>query len=267
MNKIGKHVGIGIVTCNREQFLENLLQSLPSDHYTAVVNDGDILGWNDIEHSRIDNYTYNPENLGVGKSKNILFRILMNKGFEHIFIIEDDMIIKDQDVFNKYVEASEVSGIKHLMFGYHGPANKSNGNPFPRFKVPYNKEVELAFNYHCVGSFCYYHHSVLSDVGIFDEQYNNAWEHVDHSYMIAKAGYIPGYWYWTDLANSCDYIGEQACSEDNSTIRPRADWQDNIVTGGKHFVSKHGYPPVGVPNVDKEVIYSNIKEIRNKYGK
>ena len=266
MNKIGKHVGIGIVTCNREQFLENLLQSLPSDHYTAVVNDGDILGWDDMEHSKVDNYVYNPENIGVGKSKNILFRILMNKGFEHIFIIEDDMIIKDQDVFNKYVEASEVSGIKHMMFGYHGPANKRLGKPHPRFKVPYNKEVELAFNLHCVGSFCYYHHSVLSDVGIFDEQYNNAWEHVDHSYQIVKAGYLPGYWFWPDLANSYDYIGEQACSNDNSVIRPREDWQSNIKEGADHFVSKHGYAPGWVPNVKKEEIYPKIIDIKKKYG-
>ncbi len=261
------NIGIGIVTCNREQFLENLLKSLPEKLYTVVVNDGDILGWDDIEHSRIDDYHYNAENLGVGKSKNILFRKLMEKGFEHIFIIEDDMLIKDKEVFNKYIEASEVSGLKHLMFGYHGPANKQSGHPIPRFKVPYNKELQIAFNLHCVGSFCYYHRSVLDNVGIFDEQYNNAWEHVDHSYMIAKAGYIPGYWYWPDLANSYDYIDEQACSEDNSTIRPRKDWQDNIVTGGRYFVSKHGYPPVGVPNLSAKEVYENIKKIRNNYGK
>ena len=260
------NIGIGIVTCNREQFLDNLIKSLPEDVYTSVVNDGDILGWDDMEHSKVDYYHYNVENLGVGKSKNILFRKLMEKGFEHIFIIEDDMLIKDKEVFNKYIEASQVSGIKHLMFGYHGPANKHQKRPVYRFKVPYGKELQIAFNLHCVGSFCYYHKDVLDEVGIFDEQYNNAWEHVDHSYMIAKAGYIPGYWYWPDLANSYDYIDEQACSEDNSTIRPRTDWQNNIVTGAKHFVSKHGHPPVGVPNLPLTEVYENIKTIRKKYG-
>ena len=261
------NIGIGIVTCNREKFLDNLLKSLPEDIYTAVVNDGDILGWDNMKYNKVNDYHYNVENLGVGKSKNILFRKLMEKGFEHIFIIEDDMLIKDTNVFNAYINAAEVSGIKHMMFGYHGPANKSNGKPYPRFKVPYNKEVELAFNLHCVGSFCYYHKDVLDDVGIFDEQYNNAWEHVDHSYMIAKAGYIPGYWYWPDLSNSYDYIDEQACSEDNSTIRPRTDWQNNIVTGAKHFESKHGCLPVGVPNLPLTEVYENIKQIRKKYGK
>lgn len=260
------NIGIGIVTCNREQFLDNLIKSLPEDIYTAVVNDGDILGWDDMEHSKVDYYHYNVENLGVGKSKNILFRKLMEKEFEHIFIIEDDMLIKDKEVFNKYIEASQVSGIKHMMFGYHGPANKRLDKPHPRFKVPYNKEVEIAFNLHCVGSFCYYHKDVLDDVGIFDEQYNNAWEHVDHSYHIVKAGYLPGYWFWPDLGNSYDYIDEQACSNDNSVIRPREDWQNNIKEGAEYFVSKHGYAPGWVPNVKKEEIYPLIKDIRNKYA-
>ena len=124
------NIGIGIVTCNRDKFLDNLIKSLPEDIYTAVVNDGDS---SDMEHSKVDYYHHNTENLGVGKSKNILFRKLMEKGFEHIFIIEDDMLIKDKEVFNKYIEASQVSGIKHMMFGYHGPANKRLGKPHPRF--------------------------------------------------------------------------------------------------------------------------------------
>jgi GT2 family glycosyltransferase len=260
------NIGIGIVTCNRDEFLDNLIKSLPEDIYTVIVNDGDVMSWEHIEHEKINDYHYNAENLGVGKSKNILFRKLMEKGFEHIFIIEDDMLIKDKEVFNKYIEASQVSGIKHMMFGYHGPANKRLGKPHSRFKVPYNKEVEIAFNLHCVGSFCYYHKDVLDDVGIFDEQYNNAWEHVDHSYQIVKAGYLPAYWFWPDLANSYDYIDEQACSNDNSVIRPRGDWQNNIKEGAEYFVSKNGYAPGWVPNVKKEEIYPLIKDIRNKYA-
>ena len=260
------NIGIGIVTCNRDEFLDNLIKSLPEDIYTVIVNDGDVMSWEHIDNKKVNDYHFNGKNLGVGKSKNILFRKLMDKGFEHIFIIEDDMLIKDKEVFNKYIEASKVSGIKHLMFGYHGPANKSEGKPNPRFKVPYNKEVEIAFNLHCVGSFCYYHKDILDEVGIFDEQYNNAWEHVDHSYQIVKAGYLPGYWFWPDLANSYDYIDEQACSNDNSVIRPREDWMDNIKNGADYFVSKNGYAPGWVPNVKKEEIYPLIKDIRDKYA-
>lgn len=260
------NIGIGIVTCNRDEFLDNLIKSLPEDIYTVIVNDGDVMSWEHIDNTKVNDYHFNAENLGVGKSKNILFRKLMEKGFEHIFIIEDDMLIKDKGVFDKYIHTAEVGGLKHLMYGYHGPANKTLHRPSPRFIVPYTDNVSVAFNQHCVGSFCYYESTVIEEVGLNDEKFNNAWEHVEHSYRISKAGYIPAYWNWPDVANSYDYIDEQACSEDNSTIRPRTDWQNNIVTGAKHFVSKHGHPPVGVPNLPLTEVYENIKQIRKKYG-
>jgi GT2 family glycosyltransferase len=288
MNKIG----VGIVTCNRYEFLKKLVYSLPQDRYDylTIVNDSDPSKETEADKAIERNirqigvaknnlaatkpgeflrgfYHRTGGNKGVGYAKNELFKNLQAQECDHIFIIEDDMLLTDKNVFDAYIKASKVTGLKHMMFGYHGPANKSNGKPVCRFKVPYNKELEIAFNLHCVGSFCYYHRDVLDEVGLFDSEYNNAWEHVDHSYMIAKAGYIPGYWYWPDLANSYDYITEQACSEDNSTIRPRADWQNNIIEGGKHFVSKHGFTPVGVPNKTLPEVYESIKHIRSLYGK
>ena len=253
-------VGIGIVTCNRKEFLTNLLASLPKDIYRVIVNDGEHI-FN--THNIINNET----NLGVGKSKNILFKHLLKKKFKHIFLIEDDMLIKDKGVFDKYIHTAEVSGLKHLMYGYHGPANKALHRPSPRFIVPYNDSVSVAFNQHCVGSFCYYDSAVLDKVGLNDEKFNNAWEHVEHSYRIVKAGYIPAYWNWPDVANSYDYIDEQACSEDNSTIRPRADWQQNIQDGAKYFYAKHLYFPTTIPDTPQQELYDKIIDIKHQYGK
>lgn len=252
-------VGIGIVTCNRKEFLENLLESLPKDIYRVIVNDGEHI-FN--THNIINNET----NIGVGRSKNILFKHLLEKKFKHIFIIEDDMLIKDKGVFDKYIHTAEVSGLKHLMYGYHGPANKTLHRPSPRFIVPYTDNVSVAFNQHCVGSFCYYESTVIEEVGLNDEKFNNAWEHVEHSYRISKAGYIPAYWNWPDVANSYDYIDEQACSEDNSTIRPRADWQKNIQEGAMYFHAKHFYFPTTVPNTPQQELYDKIIDIKKQYG-
>lgn len=261
-------IGIGIVTCDRKDFLYELVVSLNSKYfdYLAVVNDGKESDIFNIDI--IDYYHHNEKNIGVGKSKNILFKKLLDEGCDHIFIIEDDLIIKDNNIFKKYIQTSKISGLKHLMFGYHGPANKYHGAPDSRFCVPYNKDwsINVAFNRHCVGAFCYYHRSVLEDVGLNDEEFLNAWEHVEHSYRIVKAGYLPGYWFWPDVKDSVNYIDEQACSEDNSTIRPRKDWNENIIKGAHHFKEKHGYLPVGVPDKDKTEIYNSIKQIREKFG-
>ena len=255
-------VGIGVVTCNRPQFLKRLLHSLRYCNWAelVVINDGDPI--------EADGYNYfiqnNEHNIGVGKSKNKAMEHLLDLGCDYIFIIEDDMVIEDDAVFQAYIDAHLETGISHFMFGYHGPANKNNisgGDPCPRKVIEYPGGIRIALNQHCVGAFCFYTRQCLLDVGLNDEDYNNAFEHVDHSYMLSKKGYCPPYWWWADIADSTDYIEEQECSEKSSSIRPRADWQSNIVEGFKIFEAKHGITPVEVPNTTIDDVYEMLRDI------
>ena len=159
--------------------------------------------------------------------------------------------------------------MQHFTFGYHGPANRGNisgGQPKPRYTVDYG-EIKIAINAHSVGAFCYYTKEVLEKVGLIDEDYTNAFEHVDHDYRIAKAGYCTPYWNWPDLANSMDYLDEIECSERSSSIRPRADWQENIQRGALLFKQKHKYLPAWegcVPDTSKDEVVKFLKGIKNK---
>ena len=260
-------IGLGIITCNREDFYKECYDSVPLDivDELVTVNDGSELT-GDYPHSKIITHK---KNKGVGISKNEAMKYLLDKDCEHIFLIEDDIIIKDKNVFQKYIDTAAVSGIWHLMFGYHGPANKTQDHrkdPRPRAVTNYG-DHSVAMNQHCVGAFCYYHKGVLNNIGLMDEKFLNAWEHVDHSYQIAKAGLIPGMWWWPDVANSYDYLAEQACSEENSSIRPRSDWNDNIKTGADYFYSKNGYYPAQVPDSTNEQIENRLNFIKQNYSK
>ena len=141
-------IGVGIVTCNRPDFLVKLLDSISyrNDVEFVIVNDGgpiDIKGYN---YYIINNET----NLGVGKSKNKAMQHLLDKGCDYIFIIEDDMLILNDAVFEQYIKAHKKTGIHHFMFGYHGPANKngiSGGPPCPRLIVDYGDQ-KIALNQH-----------------------------------------------------------------------------------------------------------------------
>ena len=269
MNKIG----VGIVTCNRPTFLLKCLMSIPDNiQDIVVVNDGKDFADIDKLHKK-KNFTYfhNKQNIGVGRSKNKLLRYLLDSGCDHIFIIEDDIVVKDKDVFNEYIRARNKTGIQHFNFGYHGPANKggiSGGKPKPRFVVDYG-EVKVAINMHSVGAFCYYTKEVLEKVGLIDEKFINAFEHVDHDYRIAKAGYSTPYWNFADIANSCDYLEEIECSENSSSIRPRDDWQKNIQDGAKLFSEKHGYLPAwqnAVPDTSPDKVKEILKTIHKKHA-
>ena len=259
-------IGVGVITCNREEFCKKLIKSIPEVDAIVAVNDGHMYA--SRAYDGVGENAYNIKILhtkvgggeGVGKAKNKALQALLKQKCDYYFIIEDDMLIKNPDVFNAYIECSKATGLQHLMFGYHGPANKNNNGPNPRLIVDYGTS-KVALNLHCVGSFCMYTHRVLQEVGLMDEAYVNAWEHVDHSYLISKLGYIPGFWWWPDLANSYDYIDEQACSETNSTIRPRADWQKNIQKGAEHFYQKHKCFPVTVPDLTVDQVKLKLKEI------
>jgi len=264
-------IGIGIVTCNRHKFFLKCFRSIPNDYLLAVVNDGaDFEDINKLQEEKPFTYFHNNVNLGVGKSKNILFRYLLDSDCDHIFIIEDDIIVKDPSVFKKYIELRNITGIQHFNFGYHGPANRNNiskGPPTPRYVIDYGK-IQLAINANSVGAFCYYTKEVLQKVGLIDEDYTNAFEHVDHDYRIYKAGFGTPYWNFSDLANSYDYLDEIECSENSSAIRPRSDWMDNIKNGAKLFTEKHGYSPAWqnmVPDTPKEKVINFLKEIKKKY--
>lgn len=259
-------IGIGIVTCNRPEFFSRCYASIPEHlrEHVVIVNDGD---------TKLSPESYSPSvllnnetNIGVGKSKNRLFRELSAGGYEYFFIIEDDMLILDPSIFDKYIEAYKVTGIHHFMFAYHGPANKggiSKGTPQPRMTVRYNDKVAVTLNQHCVGAFCFYTRKSLKDVGLFDENYVNAFEHVDHSYKLAKKQYSPPYWWWADLANSTDLITEQECSENSSSIRFKDTWSENIQIGYRHFLNKNGVSPVEVPDTDEDVVVCILKLMKS----
>lgn len=265
-------IGIGIVTCNRPDFFLKCVLSMPKTATIVVVNDG--ANFEDIAklQEKINfHYIHNPTNIGVGKSKNKLFKYLLDQDCDHIFIVEDDIVVKDHKVFDEYIKARKVTGIQHFNFGYHGPANrgnKSKGAPQPRYIIDYGN-FKLAINMHSVGAFCYYSKEVLKKVGLIDENYCNAFEHVDHDYRIAKAGYCTPYWNWPDIANSYELLDELACSEESSSIRPRTDWKDNIMKGYEIFTKKHKYSPAwqnSVPDTEFIQLKKILKNIHAKHA-
>ena len=265
-------IGLGIITYNREDFYNKCIESVcpcPLDE-VVTVNDGEPYKTEPICGELIQH----KKNKGVGVSKNDALKHLIDKGCEHLFLMEDDIIIKNPQgegyrVFAEYIRAAHRSGLWHLMFGYHGPANKGRDGhgPVPRAGVQYDKDCEISFNNHCVGAFCYYHKGVIKNAGLMDETFKNAWEHVEHSYRIVKMGLLPAYWWWPDITGSCNYLDEQACSEENSSIRPRSDWIENIETGSKYFQKKHGYYPTTVPDTTLDQVKERLKRIKQSYSR
>lgn len=272
-------IGVGIVTYNRVEMLKTLLKSIAHCNWLdemIIVNDGDPIelnGYNWYLHQ-------NEQNLGVGKSKNIAMKYLLEKGCDHIFIIEDDMVILDDRVFDMYIEASKVSGIQHFNYGPGSPFNRvqkiqnydlhnrhlldQHSKPNPKLIINYG-EVKISLYEHTVAMFSYFSKKALEDVGLYDEDYYNAWEHVDHTYRFIKKGYHPPFWWFADIYESEKYLMEAPNAINDSTIANNTgQWEKNVLEGRELYKNKHGHYPNNPPPMTQSEVLFSIKQIYEK---
>lgn len=216
-------VGLGITTYNRPEYLQRCLEGV-SKHLEKVV---DVV-WVHDDHSRRKypkisyNYYKAPINKGVAASKNWLLRKLMEEECDYLFLAEDDIVPKSPKAITKYINLADISGIEHLMFAHHGKANEG--------KLAYRANgLDIYTN--PIGAWCLYTRQVIEVVGYFDEHFKNAWEHVEHTWRIAKAGYTTPWASCPDVTGSKRYLKEIPGSIDKSSIKDRKDHLDNIING------------------------------------
>jgi GT2 family glycosyltransferase len=264
-------IGLAIVTYNRPHYFTQCLEAVGLNRrdlsHIVVVNDGtpytgvSVPEWVN-EHIQLGH------NKSVGVAKNVAMRALLHAGMDHIFIMEDDMILKSPDIFRKYVETATSSGVFHLNYALHGPANKKPNSeiPNPRQIVDYG-DVKLVLYPHCVGAFSYFHKGVILNVGYHDERFKNAWEHVEYALRVIKKGLHPPFWWFADIENSSDYITEIPGSiGGGSSINHTPEWTSNMKRGAAWFKEKHGHIPVQLPDTPPEEVQNILTRIEQYYG-
>lgn len=276
---------VGIVTCNRPDFFYQCYNSIKNDSnidILAVVNDGK----EDVEVDTNTHYIKHPENKGVSISKNDLFRYALDQKAEHIFILEDDCQIVDSSIWNLYINASKQTGIKHFNFGPGSPWNrvqedpniignlslrhlaKQDTPPNPKLVVEYTTDIKIAMYTHIVGMFAYFHSSILEKVGLFDETFYNAWEHVEHTYRIIKAKKYTPFWWFADVQGSENYIKEAKEEKAKSSLAKSEDqFMKQTVDGLQHFYKLHNTVPSHIPPASKEEVIKLLKEIYDNRSK
>ena len=279
---MSEKIGVGISTVGRAANLKRLIESLDSCEIDflhvsedslvdrRVFGKGPYTKTDDIISKSRHKWFGSPSstNLGVGKTKNRSLKYLLEKDCDHIFLIEDDIYIKDPTVFEKYIQASKATGIQHFNFSQHGMMNKQwpQGNPDPKLHIEYaSSKITLPFYQHCVGAFSYYSRACLEEVGLMDEEYYNACEHLDHTYQIIKAGMHPPFWYFADIEDSWKYLGDEEWSLTQSTISSNPKHREIVDNADVVFYRKHGHLPGFTPLTDENVLVESLKEIKKNY--
>lgn len=304
---MSQKIGIGLVTCNAVEKLKQSSVTIPDLDHFVIVNDG--IPYDPSVYPSNAHVIQHDKNYCVAKSKNDAFRYLLDNGCEHIFIMEDDVLIRNVHVFEEYIRASEVSGILHLNYALQGPNNRKqpidllfteknffeklvntlagkkilaslakeisaqerkflleNSDPAPKMTVSYKNGVRIGLYHHCVGAFSYYRREVLEKTGLMDEHFKNAWEHVEHTYKVIRAGYHPPFWWFADISNSIDYLDNISDAIANSTIARNPQWKNNISEGEIYFKEKTGLKPVEIPIASAREVKRILKELEHKNG-
>lgn len=252
----GKKIGVGILTHNRPDYYWQCFEAVKKNandiDVKMVVNDGDGV------YVDCNGFTYSnhEHNLGISKSKNEILSYLIYNGCDYMFIVEDDILIKSPECFKQYIKHHEVSGIHHFCCGSFLP---SRGGSLKTFNYSnHNCSVDVYSN--CAGSFCFYTRESLLSVGMFDEKYWNALEHVDLTYRLAKAGYTTPFGFFADISNSKDLIASIGGEFNDSVVNKENN--KKVTEAFNYFKQKFGkgFPEVYESNLNEVEIY-----VKNKY--
>ena len=251
-------IGVGIITYNRPDYFEQCIARMPWHKIDEciVVKDG---GGASYSVGDSDNFYYHEyeENGGNCRSKNKAFEYLLEKGCKHIFLVEDDMLIKDENVFDRYIETAYRTGVYHLMF----------------LKVADNMDHKRAtidgldLHRNPQGSFMYALDSVIKHVGEWDTGFRNAFTHVDWTYRVAQKGLMPQFWWFPDVENSQELIEEIPGSTENSSITNKEKYNENWQKSAQYWMKKYGYFTNQIPDSTQDEVVERLNFLKKNYAR
>lgn len=235
MEFVPQKIGVGIITYNRPDYYKQVYESIPKNeiNFLVIINDGNN---SYVSPKDANLVVHNNKQLGVAASKNKALKELIKFGCEHLFIIEDDIIIKNPKVFQEYIKAANSTGIHHLC--YEKVAENGKNLKFVH-KQP--DGTKIGFYHNPQGAFMYINANLIKKLGYFDENYINAFEHIDFAYNLIQKKIAPPFWYFPDLYNSEEYLTDIVGSNENSSITNKDKYQENWQKSAEYFIKKWGH--------------------------
>jgi hypothetical protein len=248
-------IGVGIVTYDRpERFQEayNAIQSPFVDRYFHVKDGGAANYEDDYE-----NLWCLEENKGVGFCKNLIIENLLNEGCDKIFILEDDLLITNNEIWRYCIDFSDHTGLLHFNWNnYRSEDTLHHPAIFPKF--------DALISYNADANFSYFDKRFLEEIR-FDEQYVNAWEHVDVEYQGVLKGFLPAFRMFVSPTHLNRFM--RVNDGGTSSIVGRPLHQERIMEGYDHWIQKGNTPINELHPLSMEEFKVNMKAITEKYGR
>ena len=145
---------------------KEIYESLPADdHKDILIIRKDSMNFHD--KAKFKDITMKADN-SVAKSKNMILKHAQKNGYDYCFIIEDDVIIKDDRAFHKYTVLMDELDYPVLFYGYDN-RNRVLGNikPNPCFAIRVSDDREIYCSRNACSSVMAF--KISDDMRMFDE--------------------------------------------------------------------------------------------------
>ena len=235
-------IGVGLLTYNRKDLFKQLFDTVKSIDYIdeiCIVKNKDI-NYGEMFDNLPSNVRYInvKDDLGIGYCKNQALIHLLETKCDHIFLIEDDIKIKNSEVFKVYIDTAKAFNLEHLNF-CRAYDNITKQYLFPYLRMTIDGHSIEFFKRLC-GDFQYFTKTALYAVGIFDDQhYVNALEHAEHTYRLIINNMYSPYGAFADIANSTEYLEDLGVT--TSIIHNDNLYNTRLITAINSFKQKYGY--------------------------
>lgn len=252
-------IGVGIVTYNSEDYYKALYESLPFDRFNTLVT---VNGGKKYKDTYKGNWIQHSENVYPSVCRNDCINFLLQRSCEHIFIIEDDMILKSSEIFDTYIQASKESGLKYFSFVSTSWESGSPAGRIPRLTVEYKNNISISFYKNMCNEFTYHHKTCYEKVGLYDTNFRDPFD-IDLAYRESRQDYAAPFWWFADITDSDKFI----MNNPNAVSRlqgQRADGsrEQRIQKEWNYFVKKHGIMVNQIPDVNKDWVITKLKKIK-----
>jgi hypothetical protein len=82
----------------------------------------------------------------VAASKNLIVKKARELRYDYLFILEDDVVVKDMSIFDRYVRVMNMLDQGFIMYGFHGGDNRVYHRLNPAIMIRLNDDLEMYFN-------------------------------------------------------------------------------------------------------------------------
>lgn len=252
--------GLVLVTFDRENLCKNLLNSITLKDFkmVVVVKDGNCRYTKEFESKLNANVVYLPQdvNVGTGPCKQLGVNYLLeNSEIEHVFIIEDDILIKDNKVWDYYIDFSHKTGIWHTNWNNMKYSQITCEIEFDGLEAIINREHDDAFSY--------FHRNMFKFCE-FSPDIKTIFEGLSIELQLIEKDLLPPFWNFVCPKGTDKFISDVKAT---STIVGKKDFEKNYQEFMTKFKQRHGKYVADIPEPDMGDVFKMLNFLRENYSK